>query len=106
MAKCVCSSTFNENNNSSEFPNLVHNSSEISKDDSTSEPSYHRKWNLLTPLDHYATESFVVSKIENLVQMGSSRTKQVGNNNWYVKQQCSYVLDHFIQHENRLRLYA
>ena len=59
MAECVCSSAFNENNNSSEFPSLVHNSSEISKDDSASEPSLSPRMEvelayLLTPLDYYA----------------------------------------------------
>ena len=42
------------------------------------------------------------SKIKNSVQIGSTCTKQVDNNNCYVKQHCSYVLDHFIQHDNCL----
>ena len=59
MAECVCSSAFNENNNSSEFPSLVHNSSEISKDDFASEPPLSPQMEVelayyLTPLDHYA----------------------------------------------------
>ena len=58
MVECVCFSAFNKNNNSSEFPSLVHNSSEISKDDSVSEPSLSPRMEvelayLLTPLDHY-----------------------------------------------------
>ena len=69
MAECVCSSAFNENNNSSEFPSLVNNSSEISKDDSASEPSLSPKTEvkllyLLTPFDHYANLlSLLKSKI-------------------------------------------
>ena len=59
MEECVCSSAFNENNNGSEFPSLVHNSCEISKDDSASEPSLSPQMEvelayLLTLLDHYA----------------------------------------------------
>ena len=59
MAECVCSSVFNKNNNGTEFPSLVHNSSEISKGDSASEPSLSPQTEvelayLLTPLDHYA----------------------------------------------------
>ena len=58
MAESVCSSAFNENNNSSEFPSLVHNSSEISKDDSASKPSLSPQMEvelayLLTLLNHY-----------------------------------------------------
>ena len=56
---------------------------------------------LLTPLNHYVNLLSLVKL--NLVQMGSSRTEQMGNNNRYIKQQRSYVLDRFIQHENRLR---
>ena len=39
MAECVCSSAFNETDNSSGFPSLADNSSEISKDDAVSESS-------------------------------------------------------------------